>query len=150
VIGLLCPISAAVHVVLVTDFLVVLTERDQKYHLAALQDLKPPVIRLYDLHVRLNAAVKSGVQLLLLEQGEYPEMFKFEFSTRKETREWQTTLNSAVEECKEKGLTCERFGPEKVLSGDEEHKSEEKEGDSDPEETSKMEKKPEAQPINPR
>lgn len=49
--------------------------------------LQPPVIRLYDLHVRLNAAVKSGVQLLLLEQGEYPEMFKFEFSTRKETRE---------------------------------------------------------------
>jgi len=40
VIGLFCPISAAVHVVLVTDFLLVLTERDQKYHLAALQDLK--------------------------------------------------------------------------------------------------------------
>jgi len=37
-----------------------------------------------------------------------------------------------------------------VLSGDEEHKSEEKEGDSDPEETSKTEKKLEAQPINPR
>lgn len=31
---------AAVHVVLVTDLLVFLTERDQKYHLAALQDLK--------------------------------------------------------------------------------------------------------------
>ena len=38
--GLLCPTSVAVHFVLVTDFLLVLTERDQKYHLAALQDLK--------------------------------------------------------------------------------------------------------------
>ena len=40
----LCPPhSVAVHVVLVTDFLVLLTERDQKYHLAALQDLKVQV-----------------------------------------------------------------------------------------------------------
>ena len=31
------------HVVLVTDFLVLLTERDQKYNLAALQDLKVQV-----------------------------------------------------------------------------------------------------------
>ena len=31
---------SAVHVVLVTDLLVLLTERDQKYHLATLQDLK--------------------------------------------------------------------------------------------------------------
>ena len=31
---------AAVHVVLLTDLLVLLTERDQKYHLATLQDLK--------------------------------------------------------------------------------------------------------------
>ena len=33
-------LAPAVHVVLVTDILVLLTERDQKYHLATLQDLK--------------------------------------------------------------------------------------------------------------
>ncbi len=34
------PTVAAVHVVLMSDLVVLLTERDQKYHLAALQDLK--------------------------------------------------------------------------------------------------------------
>ena len=39
-----CLVSA-VHVVLVTDLLVLLTERDQKFHLATLQDLKVRVDR---------------------------------------------------------------------------------------------------------
>ena len=45
------------------------------------------MIRLYDLHVRLNASVKSGVQLLLLEQGEFPEMFRLEFPDKKKAKE---------------------------------------------------------------
>lgn len=48
--------------------------------------LQPPVIRLYDLHVRLDAAVKSGVQLLLLEKGPTPEMFRLQFVTKSEAR----------------------------------------------------------------
>lgn len=52
----------------------------------SLSPTQPPVIRLYDLHVRLNAAVKSGVQLLLLEQGEFPEMFRLEFQSKKEAK----------------------------------------------------------------
>ncbi len=46
------------------------------------------MIRLYDLHVRLNAAVKSLVQLLLLEKGEHPEMFRLEFLTKREAKEY--------------------------------------------------------------
>ena len=45
------------------------------------------MIRLFDLHVRVNASVKSGVQLLLLEQGEHPEMFRIEFLTKKMAKE---------------------------------------------------------------
>lgn len=48
---------------------------------------QPPAIRLYDLHVRLNMAVKTGVQLLLLEQGKSPEMFRLDFTTKKEAKE---------------------------------------------------------------
>lgn len=47
---------------------------------------QPPVIRLYDLHVRLDAAVKSGVQLLLLEKGPDPEMFRLQFVTKSEAK----------------------------------------------------------------
>jgi hypothetical protein len=36
---------AGVHIVLVTDFVVLLTERDQKFHLATLQDLKVGCVR---------------------------------------------------------------------------------------------------------
>jgi hypothetical protein len=76
-----------VHIVLVTDLVVLLTERDQKYNLPAILDLKPPIIRLYDLHVRVNAAVRSGVQLLLLEKGSAPEMFRLDFKSKKEAKE---------------------------------------------------------------
>ena len=48
--------------------------------------LQPPVIRLCDLHVRLDAAVKAGVQLLLLEKGPSPEMFRLQFVTKSEAR----------------------------------------------------------------
>lgn len=48
--------------------------------------IQPPVIRLYDLHVRLDAAVKSGVQLLLLEKGPDPEMFRLQFVTKSEAK----------------------------------------------------------------
>ena len=38
----MCRVSphSAIHIVLVTDLVVLLTERDQKYQIAALQDLK--------------------------------------------------------------------------------------------------------------
>ena len=51
------------------------------------QPLQPPAIRLFDLHVRVNASVKSGIQLLLLEQGQFPEMFRLEFSTKRLAKE---------------------------------------------------------------
>ena len=108
---ILTPSPPAVHVVLVTDMVVLLTERDQRYHLVPLLDhkvraynihtvilsgymdyvhipsLQPPVIRLFDLHVRVNASVKAGVQLLLVEKGNSPEMFRLEFSSKKLARE---------------------------------------------------------------
>ena len=42
IINSLCRVSlhSAIHIVLVTDLVVLLTERDQKYQIAALQDLK--------------------------------------------------------------------------------------------------------------
>ena len=121
------------HIVLVTDILVMLTERDQKYNIAQLQDLKvrtvdgkrgetltekdntrgayvsviqPPVVRLYGLHVRMNASVKTGVQLLLLEQGDHPEMFRLEFTSKKVAKEWEEALNVAAEFCKANELKC--------------------------------------------
>lgn len=47
---------------------------------------QPPVIRLCDLMVRTNAAVKSGVQLLLLESSS-PEMYKLDFTDKKKAKE---------------------------------------------------------------
>lgn len=49
--------------------------------------LQPPVIRLYDLMVRTNASVKSGVQLLLVEQSSTPEMYKLDFADKKKAKE---------------------------------------------------------------
>ena len=48
---------------------------------------QPPVIRLYDLHVRLDASVKSGIKLLLLEKGNFPEMFRLEYGSKTEAKE---------------------------------------------------------------
>ena len=48
--------------------------------------LQPPVIRLYDLHARVNVSVKSGIQLLLMEGGSVPEMFRLEFKSKKEAK----------------------------------------------------------------
>ena len=45
------------------------------------------MIRLYDLMVRTNASVKSGVQLLLVEQGSTPEMYKLDFADKKKAKE---------------------------------------------------------------
>jgi hypothetical protein len=99
--------STAVHIVLVTDLVVLLTERDQKYHLATLHDVKePPIIKLFYLHVRLDASIRSGVQLILIERGDNPKMFKIEFSTKKEAKGWEEALNKAAEHCKQNGLKC--------------------------------------------
>jgi hypothetical protein len=95
-----------VHILLVTDLVVLLTERDQKYNLPAILDLKPPIIRLYDLHVRVNASVRSGIQLLLLEKGSAPEMFRLEFKSKKEAKEWEVTLTQAGDVCREKAIKC--------------------------------------------
>ncbi|XP_064391319.1 A-kinase anchor protein 13-like isoform X4 [Halichondria panicea] len=127
----------AVHVILVTDMVVLLTERDQRFHLASLLDHKPPVIRLFDLHVRVNVSVKTGVQLLLLEKGTSPEMFRLEFSSKKLAREWELALNTAIDICKEKGLKCEYFGAEKVVAGEEEEVKEESDIEEDPNPISK-------------
>ena len=51
---------------------------------------QPPIIRLYDLHVRVNASVRSGVQLLLLEKGIAPEMFRLDFQSKKEAKAYVT------------------------------------------------------------
>lgn len=64
--------------------------------------LQPPVIRLYDLHARVNVSVKSGIQLLLMEGGSIPEMFRLEFKSKKEakayvhnhTLPWECIVNS--------------------------------------------------------
>jgi hypothetical protein len=35
----------------------------------------------------VNASVRSGIQLLLLEKGSAPEMFRLEFKSKKEAKE---------------------------------------------------------------
>ena len=56
--------------------------------------------------MRMNASVKSGVQLLLLEQGDHPEMFRLEFTSKKVAKEWEEALNTAAEFCKTNELKC--------------------------------------------
>ncbi len=48
--------------------------------------LQPPAIRLYYLMVRNNAAVKSGEQLILIEQTSQPEIYKLDFGDKKKAK----------------------------------------------------------------
>ena len=52
------------------------------------------MIKVYALHVRLNASVRSGIQLLLVEQGDSPEMFRIEFLTKKIAKGLEQVINS--------------------------------------------------------
>ena len=106
---------------------VILVERDQKYHLACLQDRKviypmmsinwnlmykiwfqPPVIRLYDLIVRVNeASVKSAVcELFLMEGGTRPEFYTIQLANQKELMEWKQVIHAQIEHCKQNNLKC--------------------------------------------
>jgi hypothetical protein len=42
-------------------------------------------------------------------------MFRLEFKSKKEAKEWEVTLTKAGDVCREKGIKCEYFGSEPSL-----------------------------------
>ena len=69
---------------------------------------QPPVIRLYDLIVRVNeASAKSAVcELFLMEGGTRPEFYTIQLTNARELMEWKQAIQTQIEYCKQNNLKC--------------------------------------------
>ncbi|XP_028830368.1 rho guanine nucleotide exchange factor 28 isoform X3 [Denticeps clupeoides] len=83
---------------LLTDTLVFLQEKDQKYLFAAV-DQKPPVISLQKLIVREVANEERGMFLISASVG--PEMYEVHTASKEERNTWMRLIREAVESCPE-------------------------------------------------
>ncbi|XP_014866072.1 PREDICTED: rho guanine nucleotide exchange factor 28-like isoform X3 [Poecilia mexicana] len=97
---------------LLTDVLVFLQEKDQKYTFAAV-DQKPPVIALQKLIVREVANEEKGM-FLISASSAGPEMYEVHTSSKEERNTWMRLIREAVESCPEE--------PEEYASESEEEK----------------------------
>uniref|UniRef100_A0A8C4SZF9 Rho/rac guanine nucleotide exchange factor (GEF) 18a n=1 Tax=Erpetoichthys calabaricus TaxID=27687 RepID=A0A8C4SZF9_ERPCA len=90
--------------VLLTDVLLLLQEKDQKYAFAPV-DNKPPVISLQKLIVREVAHEEKGMFLICASSKE-PEMYEIHTNSKEERNAWITLIRQAVESCpaKDDGL----------------------------------------------
>nr|XP_020449363.1 rho guanine nucleotide exchange factor 28-like isoform X2 [Monopterus albus] len=86
-------------VLLLTDVLVFLQERDQRFIFAAV-DQKPPVIPLQKLIVREVANEERGM-FLISASSVGPEMYEVHTTTREERNAWMRHIRQAVESCPE-------------------------------------------------
>nr|XP_046230151.1 rho guanine nucleotide exchange factor 28 isoform X2 [Scatophagus argus] len=86
-------------VLLLTDTLIFLQEKDQKYTFAAV-DQKPPVIALQKLIVREVANEERGM-FLISASAAGPEMYEVHASTKEERNTWMRLIREAVESCPE-------------------------------------------------
>ncbi|XP_075889377.1 rho guanine nucleotide exchange factor 28-like isoform X3 [Nelusetta ayraudi] len=84
---------------LLTDVLVFLQEKDQRFIFAAV-DQKPPVIPLQKLIVREVANEERGM-FLISASSVGPEMYEVHTSTRDERNAWMKHIRQAVESCPE-------------------------------------------------
>ncbi|XP_047447456.1 rho guanine nucleotide exchange factor 28-like isoform X2 [Mugil cephalus] len=84
---------------LLTDVLVFLQEKDQRFVFAAV-DQKPPVIPLQKLIVREVANEERGM-FLISASSVGPEMYEVHTSTREERNAWMRHIRMAVESCPE-------------------------------------------------
>ncbi|XP_072228775.1 rho guanine nucleotide exchange factor 28 isoform X4 [Leuresthes tenuis] len=82
---------------LLTDTLILLQEKDQKYTFAAV-DQKPPVIALQKLIVRKVANEERGM-FLISASSAGPEMYEVHTSSKEERNTWMRLIREAVESC---------------------------------------------------
>ncbi|KAL7992859.1 hypothetical protein Chor_017115 [Crotalus horridus] len=83
--------------VLLTDVLLLLQEKDQKYMFASL-DSKPPVISLQKLIVR-EVANEERAMFLIIASKKGPEMYEIHTNSKEERNIWMTQIRRAVENC---------------------------------------------------
>ncbi|XP_040010974.1 rho guanine nucleotide exchange factor 28-like isoform X3 [Xiphias gladius] len=93
-------------VLLLTDVLVFLQEKDQRFIFAAV-DQKPPVIPLQKLIVREVANEERGM-FLISASSVGPEMYEVHTTTREERNAWMRHIRQAVESCPEEEEEEER------------------------------------------
>ncbi|XP_051806789.1 rho guanine nucleotide exchange factor 28-like isoform X3 [Acanthochromis polyacanthus] len=91
---------------LLTDVLVFLQEKDQRFVFAAV-DQKPPVIPLQKLIVREVANEERGM-FLISASSVGPEMYEVHTTTREERNAWMRHIRQAVESCPEEEEEEER------------------------------------------
>ncbi|XP_061119657.1 rho guanine nucleotide exchange factor 28 isoform X1 [Conger conger] len=84
---------------LLTDTLIFLQEKDQKYIFAAV-DQKPPVISLQKLIVREVANEERGL-FLISASAAGPEMYEVHTASKEERNSWMRLIREAVESCPE-------------------------------------------------
>ncbi|XP_036382409.1 rho guanine nucleotide exchange factor 28-like isoform X1 [Megalops cyprinoides] len=84
---------------LLTDALIFLQEKDQKYVFAAV-DQKPPVISLQKLIVREVANEERGM-FLISASAAGPEMYEVHMASKEERNSWMRLIREAVESCPE-------------------------------------------------
>ncbi|XP_044189814.1 rho guanine nucleotide exchange factor 28 isoform X2 [Thunnus albacares] len=85
--------------ILLTDTLIFLQEKDQKYTFATV-DQKPPVIALQKLIVREVANEERGM-FLISASAAGPEMYEVHTSSKDERNTWMRLIREAVESCPE-------------------------------------------------
>ncbi|XP_036612093.1 rho guanine nucleotide exchange factor 18 isoform X1 [Trichosurus vulpecula] len=100
--GMLCWKTASgrlkdVLAVLLTDVLLLLQEKDQKYVFASV-DSKPPVISLQKLIVR-EVANEEKAMFLISASLKGPEMYEIYTCSKEERNSWMTQIRNAVESC---------------------------------------------------
>ncbi|XP_029366148.1 rho guanine nucleotide exchange factor 28-like isoform X2 [Echeneis naucrates] len=91
---------------LLTDVLVFLQEKDQRFVFAAV-DQKPPVIPLQKLIVREVANEERGM-FLISASSVGPEMYEVHTTTKEERNAWMKHIRQAVESCPEEEEEEER------------------------------------------
>ncbi|KAM3843308.1 rho guanine nucleotide exchange factor 28-like, partial [Diretmus argenteus] len=89
---------------LLTDTLIFLQDKDQKYTFAVV-DQKPPVISLQKLIVREVANEEKGM-FLISASAAGPEMYEVHTSSKDERNTWMRLIREAVESCPEDEEEC--------------------------------------------
>nr|XP_060641729.1 rho guanine nucleotide exchange factor 18 [Anolis sagrei ordinatus] len=97
VLSLPCPFLADVLAVLLTDVLLLLQEKDQKYVFASV-DTKPPVISLQKLIVR-EVANEERAMFLISASLKGPEMYEIHTASKEDRNFWMAQIRRAVESC---------------------------------------------------
>uniref|UniRef100_A0A8C0VNZ0 Rho/Rac guanine nucleotide exchange factor 18 n=1 Tax=Cyanistes caeruleus TaxID=156563 RepID=A0A8C0VNZ0_CYACU len=101
--------------VLLTDVLLLLQEKDQKYIFASV-DSKPPVISLQKLIVR-EVANEEKAMFLISASLKGPEMYEIHTSSKEERNSWMAHIRRAVESCPdEEGGSCNEPEAERRLA----------------------------------